>query len=473
MNLKYRFIQKTAVLGMAIAMIAGSASAAASPIAKEQWVQEHAHEITSLTSDNYSDLAFLKPLLQDKKVVSLGENFHRVAEYSAIKTRMIKFLHEELGYDVIAFESGMGDAAVAYEQGANLTPAQMMELSIFPIWHSQRTLGLYEYIQEQSKTDHPLILAGYDMQFTTGYLTQFISDWISGLDPARGKQFYAFEMQGITDLYTVLNKYGIDSDNNPEFKAAIHQVKDAYAPQYEELVQWVSEHKQELVKSFPDNPKLADMMIRVLKDRSKFIEMAAYDTRESYEFRDRAMADNLEWLMDVMYPGKKFILWAHNDHLAKSTSTILNPPIGEINGNSGLWQSSFKSMGEMMHEKLQDDMYVIGLYMNEGQASEISTGQTFDISPMPRGSLEYTLMKSGYRNTYIDLSEAKDAAGAAAWLSRPVFAAEDGMVDEVIHPMSMNFIPTEQYDGILLIDKVKAPTTTYKGGFKDQMQQQK
>lgn len=180
----------------------------------------------------------------------------------------------------------------------------MMELSIFPIWHSQETLGLYEYIQEQSKTDHPLILAGYDMQFTTGYLTQFISDWISSLDPARGKQFYAFEMQGITDLYAVLNKYGIDSDNNPEFKAAIHQVKDAYAPRYEELVQWITEHKQELVKSFPDNPKLADMMIRVLKDRSKFIEMAAYDTRESYEFRDRAMADNLEWLMDVMYPGK-------------------------------------------------------------------------------------------------------------------------------------------------------------------------
>lgn len=127
----------------------------------------------------------------------------------------------------------------------------------------------------------------------------------------------------------------------------------------------------------------------------------------------------------------------------------------------------------MMHEKLQEDMYVIGLYMNEGQASEISTGQSFDISPMPRGSLEYTLMKSGFRNTYIDLSEAKNATGAAAWLSRPVFAAEDGMVDEVIHPMSMNFIPAEQYDGILLIDKVKSPTTTYKGGFKDHMQQQK
>jgi erythromycin esterase len=42
-----------------------------------------------------------------------------------------------------------------------------------------------------------------------------------------------------------------------------------------------------------------------------------------------------------------------------------------------------------------------------------------------------------------------------------MFAGEDGMTSEVISPMSMMFVPKEQYDGLLLIDKVNEPTLKY------------
>ncbi|KJB86450.1 hypothetical protein AZ66_18855, partial [Paenibacillus sp. E194] len=73
-------------LGMVFTLVLTpfNASAAAQ---KNDGVKENIRVITSTTSSNYKDLEFLKPILKDKTVVSLGENFHRVAEYSSMKTR--------------------------------------------------------------------------------------------------------------------------------------------------------------------------------------------------------------------------------------------------------------------------------------------------------------------------------------------------------------------------------------------------
>lgn len=49
-------------------------------------------------------------------------------------------------------------------------------------------------------------------------------------------------------------------------------------------------------------------------------------------------------------------------------------------------------------------------------------------------------MKFGYCNIYIDFLEVKDVVGVVVWLFCLVFVVEDGMVDEVIYLMLMNFI---------------------------------
>lgn len=416
--------------------------------------QDNFREIKSATSEDYTDLEFLKPLLKDKTVVSLGENFHRVAEYSSMKTRLIKYLHEELDFDVVMFESGLGDSFMVYEN-ADILPAKgMMEGSIFPIWHSKETLELFDYIKQQKSTENPLYLAGYDMQFTSGYLTQFIAGWIAKVDEQQGKDYFDFEMQAITDFYTVINEYGLDFDNNPQAKQEIQKVLNKYEPKYRALIQFIQENKEQLAAAFPQNAKMVDIALKTLEDRISFIKMGLYGTKESYEFRDRIMADNVEWLMQVMYPGKKVILWAHNDHLAKNTS-------GMMTKEQDKWIHSFTSMGELLHKKLRDKGYVIGFYMNSGRASTITTQQLFDIKPMPKGSLEQIVMGSGYKIAFADLSQHKTPDKSNSWMFRMNYAAEDGMTSEIIAPNAMRFIPREQYDGIIVFDQVKEPTTEY------------
>jgi erythromycin esterase len=439
--------------GLALTMLLSPVSASASG-QQDTGFKDNFREIKSATSEDYSDLEFLKPLLKDKTVVSLGENFHRVAEYSSMKTRLIKYLHEELDFDVVMFESGVGDSFMAYDNADALTSREMMESSIFPIWHSKETLELFDYIKQQKNTDNPLYLAGYDMQFTSGYLTQFIAGRIAKVDEKQGKDYFNFEMQAMTDFYGVINQYGMDFDNNPQAKQAIQKVLNEYEPKYRALIQFIQDNKEQLAAAYPQNEKMVDIALKTLEDRISFIKMGLYGTKETYEFRDRIMADNVEWLMQVMYPGKKVILWAHNDHLAKNTS-------GMMTKEQGKWIHSFTSMGELLHKKFKDKGYVIGFYMNSGRASTITTQQLFDIKPMPKGSLEQIVMSSGYKIAFADLSQHKTPDKSNSWMFRMNYAAEDGMTSEIIAPNAMRFIPREQYDGIIVFDQVKEPTTEY------------
>lgn len=443
----------TGILGFAMLLSPLQASAAADG-GQKKWLQQNAHEIKSLDSDDYNDLAFLKPLLKDKTVVSLGENFHRVAEFSSVKTRLIKYLHEELGFDVIAFESGMGDAAAVYENRDSLSAEAMMGASIFPIWHSQETLELFDYIKQQGKGDKPLYLAGYDMQFTSAYLTQFIAGGIAQLDLDRGKDFAQFELQAITDFYEVLNKYGMDS-KDPAYRTEIQAVIDKYEPQYQEVIKFVEEHRAELTEKlaaiYPDQPHICDIFLKSLRDHVEFLKSGLDDVTDAYSSRDKLMVENLEWVMKTLYPGKKVILWAHNDHLAKNTSKIRVK-------EDGKWIYSFTSMGELLHQKLQDKMYVIGLFMNQGASVTISSYKPFTIQPATKGSLEQLVMQSGYSNTFIDFTRQKVKNNNNAWMFRHIYASEDGLTAEEVRPNVMRFIPNQQYDGVIVIDKVKAPT---------------
>lgn len=409
------------------------------------------NEIKSIDSTNFKDLEFLNPILKDKTVVCLGENFHRVAQYSSMKTRLIKYLHEKLGFDIIAFESGLGECSSAFEDSDNLTSKQFMENSIFPIWYSKETLGLFDYIKEQKKTNRPLYLTGYDMQPTSNYFIEFMAKWIGKIDKNHAREYLNFEFQYFKDCYVIINKYQDDSYKHID---ELTQIKNKYMPQYNKLLKFIDDNKEKLASYYPNNPNIVKLAERSLTQRMKFVDMIMQDTKNSYEFRDEIMAQNVEWITKVLYPGKKIILWAHNDHLAKNTSKILDK-------ENGKWINDFKSMGEIINKDFGNKEYVIGFYMDRGRACTITTSKTFNISPMPKGSLENTMLKSGYKYSFVNLSKFTKEDSNNSWMFNPMFAGEDGMTSEVISPMSMLFVPKEQYDGIILIDKVNEPTTKY------------
>jgi hypothetical protein len=123
--------------------------------------------IRSLFSVDFSDLQFLKPLLEGKRIVLLGEAAHGVAESNWAKVRLIKFLHEQMGFDVVAFESSFDQCYDADKLIGKLTPHDVMARCLFPLWHTREVDGLFDYMAAARKTATPLALAGFDIQVTT------------------------------------------------------------------------------------------------------------------------------------------------------------------------------------------------------------------------------------------------------------------------------------------------------------------
>ena len=83
------------------------------PDPRAQWLREHAVAVRtidpSLAEDDFADLRPLIGLIGDARVVGLGEPTHGDGAHFHAKTRLIRFLHEVMGFDVLVWESGMYD----------------------------------------------------------------------------------------------------------------------------------------------------------------------------------------------------------------------------------------------------------------------------------------------------------------------------------------------------------------------------
>lgn len=101
----------------------------------------------------------LPTLLKNKRIVALGENYHGVKEYNALKLELVQYLHEEMGFNVLALEGDLGMSYFANAYRDSLTDTLILEKAVTPVWHTQHHLELMAYLKA-----HPqLQLIGFDM----------------------------------------------------------------------------------------------------------------------------------------------------------------------------------------------------------------------------------------------------------------------------------------------------------------------
>ncbi len=99
-------------------------------------MDEQVARIASLDAiDDFPDLDPFGDAIGDARVVLLGEASHGDGGTLLLKSRLVRYLHERKGFDVLAFESGLYDCLRAREEilrGAD--PVEWSEKSIFEVW---------------------------------------------------------------------------------------------------------------------------------------------------------------------------------------------------------------------------------------------------------------------------------------------------------------------------------------------------
>ncbi len=135
-----------------------------------EWVRHHAIPLTSddPASDS-DDLMFLKDLVGDARVVSLGEATHGTREFFRIKHRLVKFLVEDMGFTHFGIEASMPNCQAINDYVLKGTgdPEEALHRQGFWTWDTQEILALIEWMRLHNRNTsdgHKVRFFGYDMQ---------------------------------------------------------------------------------------------------------------------------------------------------------------------------------------------------------------------------------------------------------------------------------------------------------------------
>jgi len=371
---------------------AGSSHSLDDPV-KIKWLSENTVPIRSIDpgDDDFTDLMPIKSLLDGVRVVMLGEAHHGDGAAFYAKQRLIRFLHEEMGFDVLAWEARF---FAMEEMNQELKSGQ--PVSVDSTWGEGGMMkSIYQYSRATHKTGRPLRHTGVDIIF--------------GFPEARWIDHYRKR------LFEFLNAKGpglassVDLQTISEFVLSV-QKKDPYSPSEEESTKVraaIKRVRDNLMKKATSvqNSREIEYFAKTLEDllacEEHMILCNSYDfPPKNMLFRGHKMGENLVWLVNEWYPEQKIIVWAHNQHLARNLFSIerVNPVIPGKPGKQ--FYSGFREMGDFICEELGNSVYSIAFVAYQGTRGRRQKTPS-NVESVP-GSIQSLLHNTDHLFSFLD-----------------------------------------------------------------------
>lgn len=254
------------------------------------------------SDEDFSDLQFLKEVLNEKRIVLLGEQSHGDGATFEAKVRLIKFLHQEMGFDMLSFESDLLDGYWAWQQVKDTNYKEsLLRESIYSIWsESKEGEALIKYVHEQASTNKPLMVMGFDCQGSTllpdGLLAE-IKETIGNLTLSEEEVASIEQVQETGAEFLV--------DNEADSVLFFTAIKKVSASLKKSLVADSTMLKSILQQSLAGWVQMIQWQIDKLRERDVKVQNP----------RDLQMALNLIYLTKL-YPNKKIVAWGASYHFA-------------------------------------------------------------------------------------------------------------------------------------------------------------
>jgi erythromycin esterase len=393
---------KIAVALMCI-LLCGLASAAPSDPMQEQ-IQKNLVPIRSIdpADEDFSDLAPLLDKIGTARVVQLGEPGHGAGSSFSAKARLVKFLHERMGFEVLIWESGLYDVGLSAGQG------------IFPIWaKAAEVQPLLEYARDSRTMPDSLEMAGFDVQFNSDIsfnrfandLHEFMRPLTNAATRSSGLELADRAMTG----YTAIRR-GIHSGPRPPDADAFRKARDILLEgtdrllalmrdQRPQFLQVHSPHALELMEHVIENMRTDGLDLYDVLGPDRPAGTAPFVPRLEVENRrDARNAVNLLWLIQRVYPGKKVIVWAHNTH-------VMNAYYASDwrTAYSDAHADSMKPTGVFLKEALGNQLYTIVMTTYQGTDEWVGSSKATEVPAAPVGSIEERIRRVGKPFAVLDL----------------------------------------------------------------------
>jgi erythromycin esterase len=380
-----------------------------------------------------TDLAPLKTLIGDARIVAIGEATHGSREFFLLRHRLLELLVTEMGFTVLAIEAGWSDTTRLDEHVTTGKGDLLGALSDLYYWapNTEETVAVAQWMRrynEDFSHKKKLRFLGFDIEFTPHAVAAVLA-YLGKVDPAGAK--------GATELLAPLRDVSAENTYAQLDKAVLEKtargLADLVARFDSERAAWVARADE---ASWTNARHHAELLQKT---------EALYRTPDGRTGRDAAMADNVDWILEHEPPGTRMILWAHNAHVA--TTALEN-----------------SEMGQRLRARHGKDYFVLGVTFGSGalNAYDWSNGKPAGASKVvavsvgapPAGSLEAALGLAHKPIFALDLRATSGPFGA--WLESKISTRHVGGIFHGEANAGKRVAPKASYDALVYIEKVTA-----------------
>ena len=344
--------------------------------------------VVPLKSDSidhdFDDLMPLKEKIGDSRIVMIGEESHGHGSSMVMKARLVRFLHEEMGFNILAWESNIHQCELMNKwfKDEETIGIKAARKGIFGVWSStQQVFPLFDYIKKSHKTDNPLIQVGFDIRLSGNLKYEELGeDLINFLKVAAPPEELLEDIRSIYKEAEDINRYKENEEVTGRNVDRALRVNDFIVKNKEKLI----EKHDERTYGFYD--QVNSSMFHMMK-----LNQVKYNGIRGFEYRDEYMAENLKFIIDKYYPEEKIIVWAASGHIARETPKLENYILSQV-----------KVMGCFIHEAYKNDIYSIGFLSQQGKTYWVGNRMEMELKPASEGTLEHYFGELGHDYAFLD-----------------------------------------------------------------------
>ncbi|QCB55713.1 protein-L-isoaspartate(D-aspartate) O-methyltransferase [Sphingopyxis sp. PAMC25046] len=358
----------------------------------ERTVKVVAAHAEALPGIDHPDFAKFVDRFAGARIVLLGEASHGTSEFYRARAAITRRLVEGHGFTIVAVEADWPDAA-AIDRHVRGRPTRAPEppFQRFPtwMWRNEEVAAFIGWLRDHNAKREPVAQTGFyglDLYNLTASIEAVLS-YLDRVDP---------EAAGIArERYACLAPYGSDpasygrmaiSEGYARCEAAvIDQLRDLFG------------NARDYAASDGDDFLDAAQNARLIANAEAYYRAMFYGAAESWNLRDKHMAETLELLLAAKGESAKAVVWAHNSHIGDARATDMGRIRGELN------------LGQLCREAHGDRARLIGFGTHDGTvAAATDWGGAMEINqvkPSLPGSYERLFHDTEIERFFLDLRE--------------------------------------------------------------------
>jgi erythromycin esterase-like protein/predicted phosphoribosyltransferase len=429
--------------------VAATPSRAGPPADLLRLIQERAHRLGG-SDDDYDPVL---DYLGEAQVVLLGEASHGTHEFYRERARLTRRLIGEKGFSAVAVEADWPDA-YRVNRYVRLTGSDadaegaLTDFQRFPgwMWRNADVLDFVGWLRAHNEAQRPEQRVGFyglDL-YSLHSSMRAVVDFLDRVDPdgaRRARTRYAcFDRFG-QEMQSYAYAAGLNLEASCEREVVAQLV---------ELRRRAADYARRDGRLAPDDYFAAEQNARIVREAEAYYRTMLGGRIESWNLRDRHMADTLEELMRFLGHGRtlpRIVVWAHNSHVGDARATEMGER-GELN------------VGQIARERFGGRVVNVGFTTATGT---VTAAADWDGLPLRRrvrvpltASYERVFHDSGVPQFLLSLRRDLDLASA---LAVPHLERAIGVVyrpESERHSHYFRARLSDQFDYVVHLDETRA-----------------